>query len=335
MDEVKKEHSVSKIIIRKVQRGNVFKYTTIALFVVLILGASYIFFGDNLSFGGDVVAKVNGEKIRVSELNRIYDSLPAEQKALMTKEVILEQLVQLKVIYQEAEKEGFVVSEAEANSKLDELFVSAGITREQFVLSLDQQGLDEKDFIKSFIEQMTAEKLINRSILQNIEVSDNDASDYYLKNVAKFQTGERVKVKHVLIGDANLSTVEKEVKAKDLLKKINKDNFCEYVTKHSTDVASVPTCGEYTFGKDDPYVEDFKNLSFSQSEGEIGTTNTQFGTHIILTIKKIPAGVTPFVEVSAQIKDFLKSDIAKNEYETYYQSLKSKSDIKIYDNVLS
>lgn len=334
MDEVKKEHSVPKIIIRKVQRGNVFKYATIALFAFLILGAGYIFFGDKLSFGDDVVAKVNGEKITVSELDRIYDSLPAEQKALMSKEVILEQLVQLKVIYQEAKKEGFVVSEAEANSKLDELFASAGITRGQFVSSLEQQGLSEKDFINSFIEQMTAEKLINKTILQKIEISDKDISDYYLENVAEFQVGERVKVKHVLIGDANLSTAEKEAKAKDLLKKINQGNFCEYVTKYSTDVASVPTCGEYTFGKNDPYVAEFKNLSFSQNVGTIGTANTQFGTHIILTVKKIPAGATPFVEASVKIKDLLKAKIAEKEYETYYQSLKAKSDIKIYNDVL-
>ncbi len=334
MDEVKKEHSVPKIIIRKVQRGNVFKYATLVLLAVLILGLGYMFFGDKISFGGDIAAKVNGEKITISELNRIYDSLPTQQKALMTKEVILEQLVQLKVIYQEAKKDGFVVSEDEANSKLNELFVSAGITREQFVQSLEQQGLSEKDFIKSFVEQMTAEKLINKTILQKIEISDKDASEYYLKNIAEFQTGERVKVKHVLIGDANLSTAEKEAKAKDLLKKINQNNFCEYVTKYSTDVASVPTCGEYTFGKEDPYVEEFKNLSFSQNAGEIGTVNTQFGTHIILTLKKIPAGVTPFVEASAQIKLLLKSNIAETEYETYYQSLKAKSDIKLYDDAL-
>ena len=335
MAENKQEHIGPKIIIKKVRRGNIFKYTTIVLLVVLILGMSYIFFGDKISFGGDLAAKVNGEKITVSELNRIYDSLPAEQKALMTKGVILEQLVQLKVIYQEAKKEGIIVSEDEANSKLNELFVSAGITREQFVQSLEQQGLEEQDFVNSFVEQMTAEKLINKTILQNIEISDSEVSDYYLKNVAEFQTGYQVKVKHILIGDANLSVTEKESKAKNLLKKINAINFCEYVTKYSTDTASVPTCGEYIFGKEDPYVEEFKNLSFSQDVGDIGTTNTQFGTHIILTVKKIPAGITPFVEASAQIKTFLKSDKAEKEYELYYQALKSKSDIKVYNIVLS
>ena len=214
------------------------------------------------------------------------------------------------------------------------LLTSAGITRESFIQNLDQQGISEEDFIKSFIEQMTAEKLINKSLLQNIDVSDKEASDYYLENVAQFQKGEQVTVKHVLIGDANLTVSEKESKAKELLKKINTKNFCEYVTKYSTDTASLPNCGEYTFGKDDPYVEEFKNLAFSQEVSEIGTANTQFGTHIIWTVKKLPPGTLPFNEVSVQIKEFLRSDKAKQNYDIFYQELKAKSKIKVYEKAL-
>ncbi|MEK6846798.1 MAG: SurA N-terminal domain-containing protein [Nanoarchaeota archaeon] len=330
MEEEKKEQA-SKIVIKKVERGRAFKYTTFALLIVIVAGLGYFVYGDKLSFGDEIAAKVNGEKITVSELNRIYDSLPEQQKALMTKSDLLEQLVQLKVFYQEAKKEGFAVTENEANSNLDLLLVSAGITREQFVQNLAQQGINEEDFIISFIEQMTAERLINQSVLLNIKVSDAEVSSYYLSNVQQFQRGEQVTVKHALIGDENLSTVEKETKAKELLNKINKDNFCEYVTKYSTDLASVPACGEYTFGKEDPYVEEFKNLSFSQDEGDIGTANTQFGTHIIWTVKKLPPGTASFDEVSAQIKEFLAADKAKQDYETFYQDLKSKSKIKVYD----
>ena len=333
MDEAKKEEA-PKVIIRKVERGKAFQYTTIALLVVLVAGLGYVVYGDKLSFGEEVAAKVNGEKITVSELNRLYDSLPEQQKSLMTKDDVLEQLVQLKVIYQEAKKGGLGVSESEANGNLDSLLASAGITREQFVQNLAQQGISEDDFIKSFIEQMTAEKLINKSVLQNIDVPDAEISSYYLNNIAQFQRGEQVTVKHVLIGDTNLSTAEKESKAEDLLKKINKNNFCEYATKYSTDAASVLTCGEYTFGKEDPYVEEFKNLSFLQNEGNIGTVNTQFGTHIIWTVKKLPPGTVSFDEVSEQIREFLKADKAKQDYEIFYQDLKSKSKIKVYEKAL-
>ena len=332
MEESKKE--TPKVIVKKVERGKIFQYTTIALLVVLVAGLGYVVYGDKFSFGSDIAAKVNGEKITVSELNRIYDSLSEQQKSLMTKDDVLEQLVQLKVIYQEAKKGGLGVSETEANSKLDLLLASAGITREQFLQNLDQQGISEADFIKSFIEQMTAEKLINKSILLNIDVSDKEASDYYLENVAQFVRGEQVTVKHVLIGDANLSVAEKESKAKELLNKINKNNFCEYVTKYSTDAASLSTCGGYTFGKDDPYVEEFKNLAFSQDVGAIGTANTQFGTHIIWTVEKLPPGTVPFDEVSAQIKEFLKADKAKQEYDLFYQELKVNSKIKVYEESL-
>ncbi len=334
MEEEKKEPFDSKsVIINKVERGNFFKYTTIALLVVLIAGLAYVVYGDKFSFGEDIAAKVNGEKITLSELNEIYDSLPEQQKSVMSKEDVLDQLVQLKVIYQEAKKEGLSVTEEEASEGLNLLLVSAGMTREQFLQGLSQQGVREEDFIKKYIEQMTVEKLINKTILQNITVSNVEASDYYLKNIAQFAKGEQAVVKHILVGNETLSKEQKESRAKELLKKVNKDNFCDYVSKYSTDTASVSNCGEYTFGKEDPYVEEFKNLSFSQDVGVIGTVNTQFGTHIIWTVKKLPPGTVPFIEVSEQIKEFIKAEKAKEDYDKYFEGLKTKSKITVYDEV--
>ena len=158
MEEEKKEPFDSKsVIINKVERGNFFKYTTIALLVVLIAGLAYVVYGDKFSFGEDIAAKVNGEKITLSELNEIYDSLPEQQKSVMSKEDVLDQLVQLKVIYQEAKKEGLSVTEEEASEGLNLLLVSAGMTREQFLQGLSQQGVREEDFIKKYIEHIKKE----------------------------------------------------------------------------------------------------------------------------------------------------------------------------------
>ena len=319
---------------KKVKNPYFFQYTTVALLIVLIGVLVFVVYGKNLSFGEDIAAKVNGEKITAAELNRVYDSLPTEQKAAVTKEEILQELIQLKVIYQEAKKEGISVTEEEANKNLESLLISVGMTKEQFLQSLVQQNMKEEEFIKNYIEQLTAQNLINKTILQNVDISDLEANNYYSKNLKQFEKGEQVTVRHILIGDVNLSKEEKELKARDLLKRINKDNFCDNVKKYSTDTASISNCGEYTFAKEDPYVEEFKNLSFSQKEGDIGTANTQFGTHIIWTVKKLPQGTIPLAEVSQQIKEFLKIEKAKKEYDAYYQDLKTKSKIKIYDEML-
>ena len=332
--EKKTEEIIPAAEQKKAKNKYFYQYTTIALLVVLVGVLAFVVYGGNLFSGKDVAAKVNGEEISVSELNRIYDSLSPEQKTATTKKDVLQSIIQLKIIYQEAQKEGFSVTEKEANENLESLLVSAGMAKEQFLQSLAQQNMNEKDFIKSYIEQLTAQKLINKTILQNIQILDADVNDFYVSNIEQFEKGEQAVVKHILIGDANLSKEEKESKAKDLLKKVNKENFCDYVNKHSTDTASVPDCGEYTFGKDDPYVEEFKNLSFSQKEGDIGTANTQFGTHIIWTVKKLPPGTATLAEVSEQIKEFLKAQKTKEDYDKFYQNLETKSKIKIYDEVL-
>ena len=334
MEQTKKNEVPMHLNEQKNKNKNFYKYSTMTLVVAIVIVLAYVSFGSNLFTSKDIAAKVNGEKITVTELNNLYDSIPLQQKASVTKKDLLQQIVQLKLIYQEAKKEGFSVSTDEAKSSLDLLIASAGMTREQFLESLNKRNVKEEDFIKNYIEQLTAEKLINKTVLQNINVLDKEASDYYSNNIKQFEKSEQVTVKHILIGDKNLSKEEKESKAKELLKKVNKENFCDNVKKYSTDVASIPQCGEYTFGKDDPYVEEFKKLAFSQKIGEIGTANTQFGTHIIWTVKKTPPKTSSLKEVSEQIKELLKAQKAKGEYEKFYKDLESKSNIKIYDEVL-
>ena len=334
MEDKKVEQVSSAVEHKKIRSKYFFQYTTIALLVVIVAALAFFLYGKNSFSSGEIVAKVNGEIITLSELNRIYDSIPAQQKAATTKQEVLEGIIQLKVIYQEAKKEGLSVTKEEANKNLDSLLFSAGMTREQFLQDLAQQNINEEDFINDYIEQLTAQNLINKTILQNVGVSDAEVSRYYLDNIGQFERGEQVTVKHILIGNETLSEEQKESRAKELLKKVNKDNFCDYVNKYSTDVASVQTCGEYTFGKEDPYVEEFKNLAFLQKEGDIGTANTQFGTHIIWTVKKLPPGTVPFAEVSEEVKGFLKADKAKQDYELFYQSLETKSNIKFYDKAL-
>ena len=74
MEEEKKEPFDSKsVIINKVERGNFFKYTTIALLVVLIAGLAYVVYGDKFSFGEDIAAKVNGVWKLVWDGNGIPD----------------------------------------------------------------------------------------------------------------------------------------------------------------------------------------------------------------------------------------------------------------------
>jgi parvulin-like peptidyl-prolyl isomerase len=329
MDDVKKSIENEKITEKEeVKKGSFFKYFTIVLVIALLVVFGFSFFGDGLFSREEVAAKVNGDKITIEDVDLLYATLSQQQE--VTKSDVLQGLIQSKVIYQEAEKQGFSISKEDAMLDFDSRLLSAGLTKEQFFQGLSLQGITEEEFVEDYVVQLTVQSFIDENVLNSVEISQKEIEDYYIDNVIQFEHGETVTVRHILIGDENLSVEEKENVAVGLLDEVNENNFCDYVTKHSVDVASVSNCGEYTFEVGDSLVQGFKDLSFSQEVGEIGTVNTEFGTHIIWTFAKSEQGIIDFSEATEQIEELLKAQKVRAVFEDYYQELADGENIKIY-----
>lgn len=311
------------------------------LILILAVGAFYIFQNDgqtkivtneesvNLISPDSVAAIVNGEEIKVGELNAAYDSLPPEYKSVLDKSDLLEQLVQTKVIYQEAVKQGIVVDENSAKLEFEKMKLQSGLTDEQVEANLANQGINEKDLLEQYTKQMIIQKFVEEKFLNEIKFGDEEIKKFYDSHFDQFKEGEKVEVKHILIGDGGLNMEQRKEKAESLLKEVNPSNFCDFVKKYSTDSGSVANCGQYTFGKEDPLVEGFKLLAFAQNEGEIGIADTEFGSHIILTVKKIPPRTIKLSEAGKDIENVLRAEKGKAEFQKFYEELSRDSVIEI------
>src|SRR3990167_4502528 len=242
MDNIEKRQTEKKLKNKEIIKiPKKYFVITVVIIAILIIGG-YFYFQNTKN----VAAVVNGEVITISDLDKAYESLPAQYKLVIDKESLLEQFIQAKIFYLEAQKQGLIVSEEEIKK-------------------------------------------------------------YYNDNIDSFKVDEQVVVSHILITDINSTKEQKNEKAKELLKEITKDNFCDYVTNYSDDPGSIQICGEYTFSKNDPFVQEFKDFSFKQKVGDIGVVDTQFGTHIIWTKEKNPAKTFSFNEVKEKILEFLKT----------------------------
>lgn len=304
-------------------------YLLVAGIVVIVLVAGFLFYQSYDFSNAEVAAVVNGEVITMDELNKAYDTLPAQYNGVVTKEKLLEQLVQAKVIFQEAEDEGITVTNEEAKQQFEAMKLSAGVTEEQFAASLQAQGVTEEQLVEQYGKQLTIQKYLDVKLLNNIQVSEEEVATYYSENPEKFQKKESVVVRHILIGDENKTAEENHVEAARILKELTKENFCEKVKEYTTDVASAETCGEYAFTKSDPLVPEFIELSFKQNKGAMGIADTQFGSHIIWTVDKLLARTVSLEESRKQIEEFLKAEKAKTEYEGFYQTLAADQKIEL------
>lgn len=299
----------------------------VSVVVVIIIVAAF-FYWKYYEGQKNIVATIDDETITIDELNKVYASMPAQYQGLITKEALLDQLVQAKVLYLEAQKQGVTINDSELENKLIELKKSLGLTDEEFSKELAAQGKSEAEIIENYKKQLTIQKFLDEKVFASVTITEKDTKDYYKENLAQFNVDEQVTVRHILVGNATLSDDVLSAKARGILAKATQDNFCDLVQEYSIDSGSVPTCGEYTFGKDAALVEEFKNLSFKQKPGQMGIVKSMYGYHIIWTVKKTPAKTLTLEEGRGKIEETIKATKEKEVFKKYYDKLINDYTIK-------
>lgn len=139
----------------------------------------------------DVMAKVNGYKVLRSEVDRSYNSQIAgsPQKPTQTEEEalrlnILQQIIELQLHLQKAEKLGVVATDDEVEDKMRQ--AKAPYTSEEFAKKLKDAGLTEDDYRQDVRRTITVNKLLNKEIASKISISDTDIQNYYNEHKTDF-----------------------------------------------------------------------------------------------------------------------------------------------------
>lgn len=306
-----------------------FLYIMGGVIVVIVAVALFFYFQQPVQEVKPIVATVNSQPITLNELNSLYASMPPQYQAALDKKAILDKMIESEVLYQEAVKQGIIAEPIEAKAYLLRAKLLSGMSQEEFEQRLAQQNLTEEELLKKYEKQLSIEKFLNQTLFATLQITEEELKDYYNDNKDEFKKGEQVTVRHILVGDNDLTTEQQREKAAQLLTKIAKDNFCDYVKDYSKDTPSIPNCGEYTFEKTEAYVEEFKDLAFKQKAGDIGTVDTLFGTHILWTVKRTPGKTLSFGEVKEDIQKKLLAQKSQKAYVPFYQDLYDRSNVKI------
>ena len=139
----------------------------------------------------DVMAKVNGYKVVRSEVDRSFNSqiagspqkpTQAEEEALRLN--ILQQIIELQLHLQKAEKLGVVATDEEVEDKLRQ--AKAPYTKEEFEKRLKDAGFTEDEYRKDISRTITVNKLLNKEIASKISISDTDIQNYYNEHKSDF-----------------------------------------------------------------------------------------------------------------------------------------------------
>ena len=260
-----------------------------------------------------VVATVNGQSIEQTYLDRMYSaSVPSQYQATISKDDFLRKsMIPQEVLVQEAERNGFSVTEVEVKKVVNDLVVQSGMTEQQFQERLQADNISIDDIYELYRTNILVNKLLNYSILSDLEVN----------------IPERVKASHIL--------VDTEAEAKEIIASLKKgEEFNRLAMEKSKDPSAKTNGGDLGYFQKGVMVPAFETAAFSLPVGEISDpVKTDFGYHVIRVDDKQPAKVVKYSELA-------NADDKQNAYEqnrqvvqTYIDALVARADIKIGENV--
>ncbi|CAO3442192.1 peptidylprolyl isomerase [Azospirillum largimobile] len=222
-----------------------------------------------------VVARVNGEELRKSDVSRMVSQLPPQVQQMpieMIYPAVIDQLVSGKLVSSAGYKAGLADSS------------------------------EVKDEIKRAEERAVQRAYIQKEIKARItpEATQKAYQDFLKENPAQ----EEVKAAHIL--------VEKEDEAKAIIAQLKKGgDFAKLAKEKSKDAAAAAQGGDLGYFTKDAMVEPFANAAFAMKPGEISKepVKTQFGYHIIKVEDKRTQPQPTLDEVKPQLEQTLSKDI--------------------------
>jgi len=161
--------------------------TLLIILVFVILSASvYLFLNQkptgNFIYDDDVEVSVNGDKITSQDVNDVYDKIPEEIRLETSKKDVLDDLIDQKLLLQEAEDKGIYATEEEVDNYLEQIKLSTGVEG-NFEKIIADAGFTLEDYKESLKELITVSKLLDEVLdLQNVNVTDAEVNDYISAN---------------------------------------------------------------------------------------------------------------------------------------------------------
>lgn len=225
--------------------------------------------------GDPVLARVNGQEVRQSEVMATLRQMPAQVQQMPMDFVIpalVDQLISVK------------------------LLAGAGYA----------QNLQNDEEVKSRMrraeERAVQEVYLNRRIDQAITPEKLKAK--YDAWVKENPPQDEVRASHILVAD--------EATAKRLIDEINKGaDFADLARKNSTDPGSAPQGGDLGYFGAQDMVAPFAEAAFTITPGKVGASpiQTQFGWHVIRVADKRQGAVPPLAEVEGQLRGEMQQEV--------------------------
>jgi len=292
---------------------------------------------------GGKAAVVNGVVIQEEEVNR--GLLYQQQRMLATtgqmikpemmpeaRKMVLENLIDRELLYQQSRKKGISIKDAEVNEQLDRL--KKQYPNEQaFKDSMAEDHLNE-DTVKSRIKMnLAVQQFVEKEFEGKVQVTEAEAKAFYDAHPEYFTEPETIRASGILIKvDVKSDAAKKEEarkKMEDIQKKVKKGEDFAILAKDFSQDASAAQGGDLGTIPRGRMPKALDDAAFSLKPGEVSNVlETELGFHLIKVHEKKPEKVVPFKEVEDKIRQHLSNQKLKQMVDEHLNEVKKTAKIE-------
>jgi peptidyl-prolyl cis-trans isomerase C len=263
----------------------------------------------------------------------LIEQLKARMRAEALERMIVERLIDEKV--KDAQ---IVVTEEDVNDFIKTMAASENLSVADMKALIEASGQNFEQWKQrmQFEKRLAYQKLFESKFDDKVNITEEDAREYYLENQQDFEIPEQVRASHILImpdtSDPNVDPDEAKAaakaKAEALLKQIRSGADFAELAKANSDCPSASRGGDLGFFARGRMVPAFEQAAFAMKVGQVSdVVETKFGYHIIKVTDRKEAGTKTFEEVKDALMAMLRAKKQAELAEQYIESLKAEADI--------
>jgi peptidyl-prolyl cis-trans isomerase C len=287
-----------------------------------------------------IAAQVDGYAIPMAFVKiaaeRLREGRPSEADRPWAYRQALQQLVARELLVQEALARGIAADDKEVQAAYDEARLPHRDENE-WAAFLAKQGLTGDTFRAQIRAELTAQALIAKETADlPSTVSEEEARVFYAANPALFESGERIRVAHILLrfppGASPGQRAALQAQAAGIAVRLRKGADFEKLAKElSEDRATAGKGGELPpvrRGQLDPA---FEAAAFALKPGEISdVVQTRFGFHVVKMIEQRPSERLAYEAVRERVKQYVVASRRQERVQKLVASLRAKAKIEIH-----
>jgi parvulin-like peptidyl-prolyl isomerase len=273
-----------------------------------------------------VLAQINREEITVGEFDReLKDAILEPGKETKAeglgnlKGAYLEQMIERKILAQEARRLGIKVSPDELNRAIYE--IKKDYPDKGFDELLSLKGMTLGEWQARLEEKILAEKMVRSALQYQGEIGEGEALQYYEAHRPSFVLGPKVRVRQIVVADGE--------EAIQILKRLRKGEGFEKLAMERSLGPEKTKGGELGYFSEGERPAEFDQV-FAMEAGAIsGVIKSPYGYHIFKLEEKVGSREVPFKEAKEGILQELRKKKEEEEYQKWFKELKRKADVKI------